>query len=77
MYTRDNEELSEAMTDAEHIEEAHRRIRTRNLRTSMSNRPSKSSVITRGSAVARMDVGSAQVKRLSPAEKALCIRKGI
>ena len=77
MCTKDYSELSEAMADAERIEEAHRRIGTRNSRTNMSNRPTRSSGITSGSGVAPMDLGNAQVKRLSPAEKAMCIREGL
>ena len=77
MCTKDYSELSEAMADAERIEEAHRRIGTRNLRTSTSNRPSRSSETTSGSGVAPMDLGNAQVKRLSPAEKAMCIKEGL
>ena len=75
--TKDYGELSEAMADAERIEEEHRRIRTRNLRTSMSNRPSRSSVVTSGSGVAPMDLDSIEVERLSPAEKIMCIREGL
>ena len=77
MCTKDYGELSEAMADAERIEEAHRRIGTRNLRTNISSRPSRSPNTPSGSGVAPMELGNARVKRLSPAEKSLCIREGL
>ena len=57
MCTKDYGDLSEAMADAEQIEETHRRIETRNLRKSALNRPSRSAVGTRGSGVDTMDLG--------------------
>ena len=44
--TKDYGELGEAMADVERVEEAHRRIGTRTLRTNISNRPTRSSRIT-------------------------------
>ena len=57
------------MADAERIEEAYRRIGTRNSSTNVSKRPRRSSMITSRSYVAPMDLGNAQVKTLSPAGK--------
>ena len=46
MCTKDYGELSEAMAEAERVEEVHRRVGIRNPRTRISNWRSRSSVIT-------------------------------
>ena len=49
--TTEDVEFSEAMADAQQIDEAHRRIETRNIRANIAGSTSRSSNITGGSSV--------------------------
>ena len=76
MCTTEYHELSEAMADAERIEAAHRRIGAKNSRSNMSNRHGRPSGISSGSGAAPMELGNVQLKKLTPAEREMCVKEG-
>ena len=69
MCTKDYEELSEAMADAERIEAAHRIVNKKPPRANASNRNTYRSS---DSGVTPMELGSIKLKKLNPAERELC-----
>ena len=67
MCTKDYENLTDAMRDAERIEAAHRRLK--NIAPAR-----KSPMINEGRAP--MDIGNLELKKLTPAEREKCMKEG-
>ena len=76
MSTTKYGDLSEAMADAERIEAAHKRVDTKNQRSIMTARTPRASFTSRGSSIAPMELGNTQSKKITPAEREMCIKEG-
>lgn len=72
LCTKDYKELSEAMRDAERVEAAHRRVGTRIGTQTYEPRNN-----TNDSRPVPMEIGNIQLRKLSPAERDECMKKGL